>query len=193
MINSIARIAIAIVCLLLASCGSLIKIEGGFYGLYGYQKVATNQNPDFIKYKDTICNLTFSDVSGVLAVHGKQIKSCLQDSGITLVYMWQPRCGAMECVPPYLLQKFCDEQTIDLFVIASYYDLLRLSDDHRLARPLFGINSFYYKTGLTGRYTRKFLNDLLGADNVKEDLTMYYLFKHGQLVGSSNNVYSLFQ
>lgn len=99
-----------------------------------------------------------------------------------MVYFWNPNCSADVCIPPNYAQEFCSRHGINLFVIAVYYDYSKMSYNFDLNRPVFGIDTEYYKTNLTAKYLDRFKVHLLGENYAGDEYPRFLLFQSDSLI-----------
>lgn len=166
-----------------SSCG-LVAINGTFQGLTSYYKTVRKQNPElFVQATDrkVYNNPLFS--SKIVIANGLTLSDQLKYMDSAVVYMWQLKCSSRVCFSPELFQQRCKRAGLTLFVVAEYYDSTILSRKFDLEYPITGIDTRYYRTNFTSKYTRKFLHDLTGQvpdDSIKNVL---YFFR-GKYLGS---------
>jgi len=175
------------------------SINGSFQGLFSYYKTTNNENKvTFIKSTEnnTCCNIEY-DSTTIVIINGTELKKCLSQNGITLVYIWSPRCNSAKCYPLFLLQDLCTQKNIELLVVAEYYDTQQMTKNHNLIRPIFGIDTKYYKSNLNTRYLNLFLRDLLIEVNhttlKKIKYNNFFYFRNGIYVKSFNEIQEINQ
>lgn len=156
-------ILLSTILFLFCSCA----IKGDFKGLYSYYEKTQTEMPHLFKKvseSETICNLKNENESKVYIVNGQKIRQCLKSYENAIVYIWRPRCTSEICYPLSIIQKKCNERGIPLFIIAEYYDGELMNESYMIEKPIFGIDVNYYKTGLTAKYKKLFLKDLIGNE-----------------------------
>lgn len=175
-----------IVMCLLFSTASCISIKApeivGFVSKYKktdkeYPGLLVKTNPN-----EPICNIAITDTPKVYIVNGLQLKDCLKDYKKAIVYMWAPHCTSEQCVSPTLLQQYCNEQDTELFVVAEYYDGNELTQFYDVKHPILGIDTEYYKSNFTDRYTRLFKEDL-AVKTHKDNYSRMHYFENGEYKG----------
>lgn len=175
------------------------SINGSFQGLFSYYKTTNNDNKiTFIKSTENnnYCNNAY-DSTTIVIINGTELKKCLSQNGITLVYIWSPRCNSAKCYPLFLLQDLCTKMNIELLVVAEYYDTQQMTKNHNLIRPIFGIDTKYYKSNFTTIYLNIFLQDLLIEVNhttlKKIKYNNFFYFRNGIYVKSFNDIQEINQ
>ena len=143
---------------------------------------------------DSICNSNSLRLNPkILVVNGTSLKQCLAKKKKALIYYWAPRCRSQMCFPPEIVQSTCDSKKIELYIVAEYYDSENMKINYNIKRPIYGIDTEYYKTSLTTKYTRKFLFDIDSSlDFSKIKLGDRYLyFENGKFIKSYESVYDV--
>jgi len=167
------------------------SIHGSFQGLYSYQEKTAERAPGLIQKPIVpICSLVQLNTPVVYAINGIALRLCLEQSGKALVYVWRPKCSSDLCIPPHILQTYCDERQMELFVVAEYYDYETMTLNYPLKRPIFGIDCDYYETQLTKQYIALFMSDLFGP-HMKAEEHFYFLFSDGCLMDMSDKLEKL--
>jgi hypothetical protein len=180
--------------LVIISCVTIFTsctIKGSLKGLYSYYKSTKAADPKlFIKAKaDSLCYYTNENPnSKIVIVNGKDLKRCINQKEKALIYVWGPKCTSKVCFPVEVVQSYCNSKNIDLFVVAEYYDLEQMQITHDIKRPIFGIDTEYYKTSLTDKYVSLFSKDIGIMDNT---YNRYYYFKDGVFLNSYESIYDL--
>ena len=77
---------------------------------------------------------------------------------------------------------------MDLYIVAEYYDLEQMELSHKITRPIFGIDTEYYRTSLTKKYITKFLEDMKLDSNT---YNRYFYFKNGVFIKSYESIYEV--
>ncbi|GGW75501.1 hypothetical protein DFQ11_1254 [Winogradskyella epiphytica] len=166
------------------SCG----IKGGFQGLYSYYNKSKKINPNLFIIPDplkTICELTKSDTAKVYLINGKDLKKCLDKKQDVIVYIWGPKCKSKICYPLDILQEMCNENNIELYIVAEYYDVKLMEINYNIENPIFGINTKYYDSNLTSKYLTEFIKDLTLQDNIEN---RFFHFKQGNFINSFESI-----
>lgn len=122
-----------------------------------------------------------------MILNGKELKNCINAFEKTIIYIWRPNCSSSLCLPLETIQKVCNTNNIELFIIAEYYDYKKMNYYYSIQRPIFGIDIHYYKSDLTQVYVSKFIFDIIGKkENIKNDF--FFLFNNGQLVSKGESI-----
>ncbi len=175
---------IIVFCLIIESC----SINGTLQGYYSYQSQTEEKAPSLIQHsKESICELQIRDSVAIFAINGVELRDCLLSIENSLVYLWKPKCSSDICISPKFLQKICDNEGLELFIVAEYYDFEMMNFNYQTERPIFGINDRFYKSSLTKIYIQKFFSDLIGQEYSKEN-NNFFLFRKGVLVQESKSV-----
>lgn len=162
------------------------KINGGLQGLYSYYNKVRKIDPDLFVKLDEVSNLKRQEQPKVYLVNGNDIYKCIVNNKKSLVYCWGPKCSSKICVPLNLLQNICDKNDIELFVVAEYYDYKLMTLAYDIERPIFGIDTEYYKTNLTSKYVSGFVSDLTSLD--MESIPRFLYFENGAYVGGYRSI-----
>ena len=164
------------------------SINGTMQGLYSYYSKTLQISPYLIKKPiSSICNISQKDTSVIYTTNGIEIKSCIEKINKSLLYLWKPKCTSDICLSLERVQDYCNENNIELFIVAEYYDYETMKIVHAIKRPIFGIDCEYYKTNLTKKYVSGFMNDLFG-EKYNFDGNNYFFFKNGCLNNMSDNI-----
>ena len=168
------------------------SIKGSFKGLYSYYNKTNSANPNlFFKpiNTDSLCYYTNENLkSKIVIVKGTDLKKCLTKKGNVLLYIWSPKCKSKICFPLEIVENYCTSNNIDLYIVAEYYDLEEMQISRKIKRPIFGIDTKYYKTNLTKKYLSKFLLDM--DVNIKTN-NRYFYFKNGVFLKSYESIYDI--
>jgi len=105
-----------------------------------------------------------------------------------LVYKWSPKCRSKFCLSLNLLQNICDELGIELFVVVEYYDLFLMEKSYHIKSPILGINTSYYKSNLTSKYSKRFYNDLTNKKYVSKDYNRLFYFENGNFIKTIHSI-----
>ena len=154
---SLLAFAIFIYC---SSC----RINGSLRGLTSYYEKTKKESPNLISNPDPrlmICELKSDDVPKVYPINDVQLKECLKEKDVSLIYIWSPNCRSKSCSSLHAVQEKCDEENIELFVVAEYYDRSKMQINYELKRPVVGIDTEYYGTNKTSKYISKFISGLI--------------------------------
>lgn len=169
---------------LLSSC----RINGSFQGLYSYYNKSKKTTPDLFltpTSTNSICTLVNSDNAKVYVINGTQLKNCLEKEKDAIVYIWGPKCKSKICYPLETLQRECDENNIELYIVAEYYDSNLMSFIYNIQNPIFGIDTEYYNSDLTSKYVAEFIHDITSQNNIENK---FYYFKDGTFQYSFNSI-----
>lgn len=173
---------------LFSSC----SVNGGFEGLYSYYSKTKSKNPNlFFKpnNNDSICKIKNNELKyKIIIINGLDLKKCISNNKSSLIYLWSPKCKSKICYPLEIIQTFCNSKNIDLYIVAEYYNLEQMEVNYSISKPIFGIDVNYYKTSLTKKYTKKFLDDLKSDSNT---LNRYFYFKNGSFIKSYDSMYDI--
>lgn len=183
------RILLVLILVLYASC----KINGSLQGLYSYYNKVNKAKPNLlVKPKTSICELKPAKTPKVYVVKGQDLKSCISSKKNVLVYIWGPKCKSDICYPLNPLQTICDENNVELLVLAEYYDAELMDEQYNLQRPIFGVDVEFYKQNLTSKYLPKFISDLTSGNYTNKDENRFLYFKNGEFIRSYNSVEEVF-
>lgn len=175
--HRLLKILMLTLCIGLSSC----KINGTFQGLYSYYKKTAKVNPNlFINDNNAMCEVT-ADSRKIILRTGQSLKNCIKDYGKTVVFLWGPKCKSRICPSLDILQRRCKEKGLELFIVAEYYDNPLMTKEYDIERPISGIDTKYYRTNLTSKYTARFFSDLTGKELDKDYKRMWY-FENGVFV-----------
>lgn len=189
--RSMRNIKFIISTIVVLSIISSCTIKGSFRGLYSYYKTTNRESPDLLRKAkpDSVCYYTNENGnSKVIIVTGLDIKKCISKSKEALVYIWRPNCSSQICLPLEIVQNYCNSKNIDLFIVAEYYDSKKMQIKWNIKRPIYGIDTKYYRTSLTKKYLERFLKDL-EIKTISEDTYLY--FKNGEFSKSGESIYDI--
>lgn len=181
-------ILLSIIIILLCCSCNLVEVNGGspLSAFYSRYKQTNDAYPGLLIKTDNntpICELKYNpEKPEVYIINGLQLKQCMANYDDAIVYIWAPYCGSKECYSPSLLQKYCDEKNVELFVVTEYYAADELVQFYQIERPLFGIDTKHYCSDFIDKYARCFETDLTGEKN--ETGRMLY-FKKGEFMGKT--------
>lgn len=169
---------------LISSC----SIHGSFQGLYSYYSKTQKIAPTLIqKPSETICTLSNTETPVVYAINGRQLKTCIEKDEKALLYIWRPKCSSSICISPKAVQDICNENKIELYIVAEYYDYQTMTISYPTNKPIFGVDCEYYSTELTKKYISLFLKDLAPKEHDLDD-NFYFLFQNGCLTSASDRL-----
>lgn len=158
------------------------KISGTTQGLFSYYEKTISKNPNLIiDYNDTLlaCSKKYSLPTQIYISNGIMLEKCINNQEKTIVYIWKPRCKSKICYPLNIIQQKCDENNIELYIVAEYFDNEMMSKTYQLKNVILGIDTKYYKSNLTAKYKSKFIFDLTKKEYVEEN---FMFFEKGKLV-----------
>ncbi len=164
------------------------SLSGSFKGLYSYYESAKRANPNlFVEFDpdNILCEAKNSSVPRVYISNGVELRKCAFNINDAVFYIWSPRCKGEFCYSINTLQKKCDAKNIELFVIAEYYDIELMQTNYAIEKPVFAVDTKYYKTDLTSNYRARFVFDLTGGSNCTG---RFIYLKNGLLIKSFNSI-----
>lgn len=150
------------------------QIRGSLKGLTSNRMELNKYNINIIGSNHHQCESSITLKNKIVIVDGIELKKCISDLSNVLVYIWRPNCKSSSCIELELLQSFCDKYTIELFIVAEYYDYNKMNKAYIIKRPIFGIDTYYYKTDFTKKYLTGFLRDLIHRDFTYKESQFYY-------------------
>jgi hypothetical protein len=118
-----------------------------------------------------------------------ELKKCIIQSQEAVLYIWSPRCKGKHCYSLDLLQAYCNKKKIDLFIVAEYYDLYLMNQKYNIDKPIFGIDTKFYKTDVTSQYLHKFVFDL--TQQHQNYIGKFFRFQDGNFINSIESIDSL--
>lgn len=167
-------------------------INGTFQGLYSYYKKTKKTNPGLLVENydsNSLCSLSENDIGKIYIINGIELKKCVVNTDNALIYIWGPKCNSPICYPLNLLQEICNENKIELYIVAEYYDAKLMNIKYNIKKPIFGINTNYYKTNLTDKYLPKFIQEITSSNMTIENRFLYY--QGGKFINSFYSVEKL--
>ena len=167
------------------------SINGTTQGLFSYYNKTKKEYPSLIAVTDSttkICKIQKSEKPKVWLVNGKQLKKCAEEYPRMIVFDWSPNCSSNFCYSLDAVQKACDNSNVELFIVASYYDSEKMQINYNIEHPLFAIDTKYYHSNLTKKYSNKFLMDLTKSDESNGRLIY---FENGQFSHSFKDIDSI--
>lgn len=122
----------------------------------------------------------------IYAITGKQLRIMIEKSHRALLYAWDPICKSEKCVSLEYLQRACNEQSVELYVIVDYFFGAFSQNTELTDHPLFVKNSEVYGTDRCEQLSKMFLVDLLGNliynENTETIWYRYIYFEDGKFV-----------
>ncbi len=159
---------------LLTSC---VRIN--FHGLTsGYRK--ENKKTTIVFIED-LSNMSNFDSKTIYSVNGNTLRKELTKYENVLVYFWSPFCSSASCIALNAAQRICDDQKLELFVVADCYDNNIPYFNEQIKNPILTMDHKYYKTNMAQKISKRFTNDLIQAP-VIDTLEWYrfFRFKNGK-------------
>ena len=177
---------VSFIAFLLVSC----RISGNLKGLYGYYNKTKSESPDLIVHPNSgnICKANWSESNRVFATNGKELGNCIKEENHAVVFIWTPNCHGQFCYSLDAVQQACNQKKIELYIVAEYYDSEKMKMNYTLKRPIYGIDTKYYKTNLTAKYLSRFLMDMIGKQEIDAN---FLRFKNGLLEASFQRIEEL--
>lgn len=173
---------ILLLCLSITSCG-VITINGTFQGLYSYYKTTNNSNPELFEfYTDNIKSYKQNKTNKVLIINDIHLAKEIKSTPKVLVYKWSPKCKSQFCPSLNLLQQNCEAKGIELYIVAEYYDVAMMQKNYIIKRQLLAIDTKYYKSNLTGIYTKRFYNQLTNNNYNNQSSNRFFYFENGTFI-----------
>lgn len=131
------------------------------------------------------CELIKTDVPRVYMINGKSLKECIAANDSAIVYIWDINCRSTLCYSPDIVSTACHDKDVDLYIVAEYYDSEPMSINYNTEKPMFGIDTDYYKSNLTSKYLSKFIYDITGQ---KDSINGFFAFKNGKIIRQFNSI-----
>ncbi|GEM_PF-1576082 len=72
-----------------------------------------------------------------------------------------------------------------------YYDYSKMAVDYNLVRPVFGVDTEFYRTNLTDRYMKRFRENLFNGELMEEEKPRFVLFHSDSLIATSQDLEEL--
>lgn len=175
--------------LLLASFNSCV-IKGTFQGLYSYYDKTLKLKPGLINVKpiENNCTLKNGDTAKVYPINAIDLKQCIDKNPNSIIYLWSPRCKSNLCPSLNYIQSKCSTSNYKLFIVAEYYDAELMSASYKIEKPLYAIDTKYYKSDLTANYLKLFLQELISVD---ETSGKFLVFMSGNYQTSYSRIDSI--
>lgn len=122
----------------------------------------------------------------IYAITGEQLREMIEECPRALLYIWDPICKSEKCVSLEYLQRLCNEQSVELYVIVEYFYGAFSQNIELTDHPLFVKNSEVYGTDRCKPLEKMFLVDLLGNhvydENAETMWHRYIYFEDGKFV-----------
>lgn len=170
------------------SAGCVITDTPGFYS--GYKKLSTDEKQQVVMTTatDPVCYM--KNDQRIYAITGAQLLGCLRNEDTSVVYFWSPNCHSNVCITMSAAQYYCDKRKYKLYVVAEYYDLPKMKQQHTNSSPLYSINSGYYGTDYCNKYTFRFAREIAGQAGLPKDALSkrFFLFCRDKLIGTSSYI-----
>ncbi len=177
------------------SCG-LIKVNGTLQGLTSYYVQSKKICPELFDWSietnmgQNLLIDTFR-VNKLMIGNGNDVKQHITKYQHAIVYIWSPKCKSKYCESLDLLQQKCSKASVELVVVAEYYDCSRMLHSNKLKRPIVGIDTKYYQSNFTRTYIKRFLKDLTVDKHTAQKAGRFFYFNQGQLVSRVKSIDSL--
>jgi hypothetical protein len=166
-------------CITVEFAGQRPKAKDIFYGNF-----VENQQlaPDlFVEMDGNDCNPVKNDSIRVYLTSGQQLRDCMKNDSISLVYTWSIGCSSPRCISPELVQAYSDQFGASLYVLALDYSVKALSQNYAIDKPIFAINTRHYGTELERKYKRLFYGDLINQKS-RPPNGLFYMFRQGHYI-----------
>ncbi|MDR2011083.1 MAG: hypothetical protein LBQ22_11460 [Bacteroidales bacterium] len=177
-------------CFILIICQSC-TINGSLQGLYSYYNKTDKENENLFQKIDShevLCEIKNDQTPKILITNGDILKKCLQEKENSIIYIWSPKCKSGMCYPLDIIQRECNNNGIELFVIAEYYDSEFMNKSYDINCPIIGIDVKYYKSNITSKYLSLFIRDLTQQNDIHDQ---FIFFEEGIYIRSFNNIDTL--
>jgi hypothetical protein len=163
-------------CFIILLLASACQIE--IRGLVSNSQRAKKEAPEFIQsldYSTSVGTANYREEQPVRVVQAKDIKACITRQSKILIYQWAPHCKSNGCYLPDVLQTWCTENEVDLYLIAEYYDWAYLLKPYGLEKPILMVDHKYYTTTWINGYFSKFYQELIGRKRTKKEWSRYHV------------------
>jgi len=177
---------ILITSLLLYSC----SIHGSFRGLYSYYHQTKKDCPGLAIQPLNSIAIQGQDSAVIYLINGIDLSRLLKKSDDAVVYIWKPNCIGQYCYSLNHIQELCTAKGLDLFVVAEYYDCTMMQLTYELERPLYGIDTPYYRSNRTSKYRGRFLKDIQPEMSLQGS---FLKFRSGVFVSSFKDISDISQ
>jgi hypothetical protein len=165
------------------------QISGSFKGLRSYRAEIEQNNSSLISLANYECN---KNENRIYIVRAKQLLDCLRVCDSSLVYIWKPNCISKKCIDINALQNLCSKKRVNLFIVAEYYDLKKMSQKYKIEYPILGIDTKYYHSDFTKKYLARFIFELT-KEKISNERTVGYFFYQDRLVDRSKDIIGLLE
>jgi len=174
---------------LLILCSSCITITGL---TSDYKKLDPALHAYLATYeegKDTLYNRVYS-------ITGEQIRQQMEQHDKILVYTFANGCSSSTCYPLATFKRWADENGYKLYLVTTGYGNLSSTLSQEIDLPLYVINYKAYKTNMRGKYTNRFLLDLLQNEAdpkaiANDQYASLYAFEKGKLTQITGDLLQL--
>jgi hypothetical protein len=165
--------------LLSTSCQVTFKAPPLKQSYSSYYNESFSEAPSlFVHGVAEICNLEKRSDERVYITNGQALVRCISKEGQSLVYLWKPNCYSSKCVSPEIIQAYCDKYNVSLYVVAQYYDVKAMLKPIAVEKPIFGLDTKYYKSNIQEQYLKRFYRDITKEKRKKESGNFIY-FQNG--------------
>ena len=149
----------------------------------GYKRL-TAEEQKRICFVSSVEEIPNQNDGRIMAVTAEQLSALLKKGDTTLLYLWSPHCSSSVCVSLKVVQDYCDQANLSLYVLTEYYTDA-FTQIEFLSRPMLSVNDFYYKTSYCNSYMKRFLSELIPDDKRESDSNhRFLLFSKGCFVQS---------
>lgn len=121
----------------------------------------------------------------IFEINAKDLREELKQHEKSMVYFFSNGCSATGCKPLADYIHYANQHDYRLFLVMNGYANLSSTLDQNVDAPLFAIDTDYYNTPISYKYTRYFENELMSLpiktkqDNYRGNI---YLFEGDQLI-----------
>lgn len=162
------RLIVLLLITILSSC-----ISGSFKGLTnGYKSENDNLT---IRFDGANTFNKKNNKNIIYATNGIDLQERLAQNDKSMVYFWSVNCHSDVCAPLFVVQRLCDKNNIELYIVLDYYDSKINKFYDQVDNAILSADHKYYKTRMANKLSRKFRTDLIGT-TPKDTLSWYRYF-----------------
>jgi hypothetical protein len=169
--------------LIIFYCSCSINVNG----LYSnYKRTIKESSTKFKLAKDSaVCYSKENSSKEIIYItNGTILKKCIRKNKKTLIYVWSPNCKSKYCIPLEIIQQKCNENNIELFVVAEYYDTIKMNYNYDLKNNIFSIDVNHYKSNMVSKYMNLFFLDLSKEIVYNDTNNRFFIFDEGVFIKS---------
>lgn len=176
------NLLLSLLLLLLLTSACMIKIRG----IHNEYESAYENAPAIMECaekKRPLCTAKYEKKCPIVTTSAQPLLACLQTKKQAIVYEWSYRCKSELCYLLPVIQAWCKERNVTLYVLAEYYNMHYMQQPYDLEHPILAIDHKYYETNRVQKHFKLFYQELIGRERDKKEWGRLLYFQHGEFQG----------